>query len=444
MNKYGYCLIPLLLASAFGAAARADDGDIFDNRFYVAPMGSFAFPPDSRGTYNGYGGTLAVGKPLVPHLGVELLGSYLDYKGEGVIQGGGSGCGLLGLGNCPYYTATSPGQHFASGGGGFNLYASHTNHGLFFHADAMGGQKFLYDGGLGFDVPVTDYGIGFRVEALYHKEASERGEPLVNLGLFIPLGKVPVPAQAAPEPVAVVPVETPPPPPPPEPAPPPPPPPGQPPAPGQPISLEGCKTGDVIVLHGVNFEFNKASLTVNAKTLLNQVSDALLARKDIKVEIDGHTDGKGSGPYNLKLSDRRAASVRQYLIGRGIDADRMTSKGFGKTMPIADNNTDEGRELNRRVELKVTDSNGGVSSDTGATAPEAAPAAPAADAAPAAPAADAAPAAAPAADAAAPAAAPADAAAPPAAAPDAAAPAAPAPDAAAPAADAGTGTTPPQ
>jgi len=183
------------------------------------------------------------------------------------------------------------------------------------------------------------------------------------------------PPAAAPEaPVQVVPTE--------QPAPPPPlpaPPPCQPPAPGQPISLAGCKTGDTIVLHGVNFNFNKATLTVNAKSLLDQVADALLARKDIKVEIDGHTDGIGSGPYNLKLSDRRAASVKQYLIGRGIDAERMSSRGFGKTMPIADNSTDEGRELNRRVELKITDANppeGTAAPEVAAPPPEAAAPAP--------------------------------------------------------------------
>ena len=429
MNRIGYCLIPLVLASAFSVSAKADN-DIFDDRFYVAPMGSFALVRGEHETYNGYGGTLAAGKSLIPHLGVELLGSYLDYKGRTTnTPGSSSGCGLLGLQGCPINSVTSPGRHLASGGAGANLYLLPSNHGLFLHGDAMGGDRLVYNGGLGFDAPITDYGIGLRIEALYHKEATQLGGVLFNLGLFIPIGKVPTPAPPPPaEPVAVVPVEAPPPPP--EAPAPPPPPPCQPPAPGQPISLEGCKTGDVIVLHGVNFEFNKATLTVNAKTLLDQVADALLARKDIKVEIDGHTDGKGSEPYNLKLSDRRAASVKQYLVGRGIDADRMTSKGFGKTMPIADNNTDEGRELNRRVELKVTESNGGVSGDTGAAAPaaEAAPAAPADSAAPAA-------------DAAAPAdstaAAPADSAAP-----AADSSAAPAPDAAAPAAGDSTAPAP--
>ena len=73
MNRIGYCLIPLVLASAFSVSAKADN-DIFDDRFYVAPMGSFALVRGERETYNGYGGTLAAGKSLIPHLGVELLG----------------------------------------------------------------------------------------------------------------------------------------------------------------------------------------------------------------------------------------------------------------------------------------------------------------------------------------------------------------------------------
>jgi OOP family OmpA-OmpF porin len=166
-----------------------------------------------------------------------------------------------------------------------------------------------------------------------------------------------------PESVMVVPVlEAPPP------APQPPAPPCQPPSMGQPIILAGCRKGDTIALRGVNFEFNSAKLTVNARALLDQVAAALQARKDIDVEIDGHTDGKGSDPYNQKLSQERAASVRQYLADRGVDAGRMSTKGFGKSMPVADNSTDEGRELNRRVELKVTAASAPVG-ETGGTAP---------------------------------------------------------------------------
>lgn len=163
----------------------------------------------------------------------------------------------------------------------------------------------------------------------------------------------PPPPVAEPEPVAVVPVVEEPPP------PPPPPPPCQGPDGDQAMNLEGCKTGDTIVLRGVNFDFNKSSLTVNAKTILDMVAEALTKRTDIKVEVDGHTDSKGSDSYNQSLSEKRAASVMQYLVSKGIDASRMTAVGMGESQPVADNETDEGRELNRRVELKVLEAGGG-------------------------------------------------------------------------------------
>jgi len=166
-----------------------------------------------------------------------------------------------------------------------------------------------------------------------------------------PSGQLPIPGEPlgySPPPVRPAP---------PAPPPPPPPPPCVAPSAGEPISLAGCKQGDVLVLHDVNFDFDKATLTPTARGILDQVAAALQSRPDIKVEIDGHTDGKGSVPYNQKLSERRAASVVLYLIGKGIDSGRMTSAGFGKSRPVADNKTDEGRALNRRVELKVTAAN---------------------------------------------------------------------------------------
>ena len=401
MNRFRYGLIPLMIAATFGVSAVRADDSADDRRVYVAPMGSYTLADKARGTDNGYGGVVAVGKRFTRGLELEILGSFTQYDTK---QG-------------DFSTAQPNSMRAYGAGGGANVYlfpsAESFVHGLFLHVDVMRGQannqpgpvreytSTIFHPGLGWDFPLNITlggliapGMTLRTEALYQLDSHNRDvigtntsggqksftEAQFNIGLRIPLGGRSKPAAEAPPepPPAVVPTEEPAPPPPPEaPAPPP----CQPPAAGQPISLEGCKTGDTIVLHGVNFEFNKATLTVNAKTLLDQVADALLARKDIKVEIDGHTDGKGSEPYNLKLSDKRAASVKQYLVGRGIDADRMSSKGFGKTMPIADNNTDEGRELNRRVELKVTESNGGVSGDTGATAAEAAPVAPTTDAA---------------------------------------------------------------
>jgi OmpA-OmpF porin, OOP family len=125
------------------------------------------------------------------------------------------------------------------------------------------------------------------------------------------------------------------------------------PAPGEPINLEGCATGESVVLKGVNFEVNSSRLTANAKVILNQVADSLAANPSLKVEIGGHTDSQGSDTYNQKLSQRRANSVKDYLVARGIDANRLTTKGYGESQPIDTNETPEGRELNRRVEIKV-------------------------------------------------------------------------------------------
>ena len=72
------------------------------------------------------------------------------------------------------------------------------------------------------------------------------------------------------------------------------------------------------------------------------------------MEVDGHTDSVGSDMYNQTLSEERANAVREYLVGQGVPADSITSKGFGKTSPVATNDTAQGRQQNRRVELVVS------------------------------------------------------------------------------------------
>jgi len=106
-----------------------------------------------------------------------------------------------------------------------------------------------------------------------------------------------------------------------------------------------------IVLEGVNFEFNSADLTAGAKEVLMKVVRTLKEYPDMTLLIKGHTDSKGSDAYNLKLSQRRAASVRQFLIENGIDSSRLEAIGYGETQPIASNDTSEGRAKNRRIEF---------------------------------------------------------------------------------------------
>ena len=111
----------------------------------------------------------------------------------------------------------------------------------------------------------------------------------------------------------------------------------------------------MLVLRGVNFEFDRSALTANAKTILDGVARALEQYPRIKVELAGHTDALGGEQYNQRLSEQRAKSVSAYLRSKGIAAERMVAVGFGEAEPVASNDTDAGREENRRVELRITE-----------------------------------------------------------------------------------------
>lgn len=120
------------------------------------------------------------------------------------------------------------------------------------------------------------------------------------------------------------------------------------------VDATGCvRDAQTIVLQNVNFEFNKATLTADAKGVLNDVAKGLVSQKDLRVEIAGHTDSKGSDSYNLNLSNGRAASVKSYLISQGVAPSQLVSKGYGEAQPVATNDTDAGRAQNRRVEFRV-------------------------------------------------------------------------------------------
>ena len=103
----------------------------------------------------------------------------------------------------------------------------------------------------------------------------------------------------------------------------------------------------------VYFETNKSTIKAVSYPLLNEVALVLKDRPEIRVRIEGHTDSRGRNRFNLKLSDRRAKSVRAYLVGQGVTKDRMDAQGFGEKVPIADNRTKAGRAQNRRVEFMI-------------------------------------------------------------------------------------------
>ncbi|MEO5378222.1 MAG: OmpA family protein [Magnetococcus sp. DMHC-6] len=106
------------------------------------------------------------------------------------------------------------------------------------------------------------------------------------------------------------------------------------------------------VLNNINFDLNKADIKPKDFKELDSVAAVLNRNPNMKVEIQGHTDNIGKAPYNKKLSDRRANVVMNYLVSKGINANRLTAKGYGLEKPVTSNATEEGRSMNRRVELK--------------------------------------------------------------------------------------------
>ena len=119
------------------------------------------------------------------------------------------------------------------------------------------------------------------------------------------------------------------------------------------VDGDGCPIPKIVRLEGVTFEFNKTRLRPDSQTILNWVVGIMKKYPDMQVELAGYTDSIGSVAYNLKLSQGRAEAVRGYLMEQGVDASRIQAKGYGKENPVASNDTDEGRERNRRVELHI-------------------------------------------------------------------------------------------
>lgn len=121
---------------------------------------------------------------------------------------------------------------------------------------------------------------------------------------------------------------------------------------GDRVDAVGCSFKDEIKLPGVVFETNKADLLPESLPVLEGAIATLKRYPDLKIEVAGHTDSRGSDAYNLDLSARRAATVLKYLQDGGVQ-NTLTSRGYGERQPIASNNTDDGRQANRRVVLRV-------------------------------------------------------------------------------------------
>ena len=352
----------LTAASALPAARADDTADPLRDAFYrqgwyVAPMVSYAKVDTARSTSNGSGAALVLGnRGEVASL--EVFAHYLSLPwsgGPATLTGGGFDLAFGPYGDLPVVRTM-----FGLVGMGLHKRKDHPYY-------ASDDSTIFADAGAGYFFPLRlfDRAMALRAETRYRLDNQPPPRPagtqpnyhdwIVSLGLQIPLGDEP--SAPVPETVAVVPVaETPAPAPEPAPVVETPPAPAPAPEPAGPPTVETAKAGDTIVLEGVNFETGKAKLTANAQTILDGVAAKLVARPELKVEIGGHTDARGSDTYNQQLSERRAQSVVAYLTAHGVDGARLSAHGYGESQPIDSNETDEGREKNRRVEMKIVES----------------------------------------------------------------------------------------
>ena len=124
-----------------------------------------------------------------------------------------------------------------------------------------------------------------------------------------------------------------------------------PPPPAPPSPPPPAKAEPLVTLHGPQFDFNKATLKPEGKRMVDHAIQVMKDRPSMKVSVEGHTDSIGSDAYNQRLSERRAKTVADYMVENGISPSRITTRGFGKSKPVASNDTAEGRAENRRVEI---------------------------------------------------------------------------------------------
>ncbi len=331
------------------AADQIDDdrwhtGKVQDNRWYAAPFGSFVKTGGDRKASDGWGGGMGIGKMLDEHFNVEMKGVYEEFGGD---NGPWSLTG--GTADLQYYFFRDKLSPYAViGAGGMNSCAS-----------ANCGASVIGEAGAGFTYELHDnfllrsdvrYRYNNNLNAQVQPGTDEFHDMTVNVGFVVPFGDKPKPAERRVEPpVAAAPVRdcstldadsdgvndcldrcpgT---------------------LQGSKIDNSGCPVR--LVLKGQHFKYNSAELTLNAQKILEGVAENLISypqKNDI--EVQGHTSSEGSNSYNMKLSQRRAQSVVDYLKMKGV-TNRLIAKGYGEGQPVADNRTEEGRSENRRVEL---------------------------------------------------------------------------------------------
>ena len=332
-----YLTMTILVTLVTPVLVQANDDS--DTRWYVAPYGSYtkfdANPSD------GWGGGLGLGKMLNENFNVELKGFYNNFGSTP------EDTGLVGAtADVQYFFFRDKYSPYAViGAGGANAFVSN---------DELAG--FVGEAGLGATYEICD-GFFLRSDVRYRAfytggDRDVVNGVVINAGVVIPLGekaekpqpKIELPVAVSPTPVAdcstrdddhdginncldqcpgtIV---------------------------GAKVDTQGCPIS--LDIKGVQFKFDSAELTSNAKIILDGVAASLIAypqKNDL--DVQGHTSSEGTDQYNKHLSQKRSLSVAVYLKLKGV-SNKLTAHGYGENHPITENTTEEGRSRNRRVEL---------------------------------------------------------------------------------------------
>jgi OOP family OmpA-OmpF porin len=351
-------LKPISSAVAVAACALASPAHAADETgmWYINPQYGWTLLDKERPVNNDDHVAFGVGRHVSPLWSVEANGLWGRFTND---AGGKLEQQAISLDALTVFGRANHVSPYLTFGAGYieNKYDFDGEYGPF----AQAGFGLLIDVG---ESHAGDFVFQLRPEAKYRYDQAEgftkksHGDVVFNLGFMLNVGE----SRSAPLPVTHAP-------PPPPPAPPPPPPPkpvdsdgdgvpdsldkcpGTP--PGVAVDEKGCPI-EPVVLRGVSFETASATLTPQSFPVLNGVAEDLKLHSMVQVELQGHTDSRGKHDYNVDLSQRRAESVRDYLVSQGVNASRLTAKGYGETQPVADNNTAQGRAQNRRVVMKVT------------------------------------------------------------------------------------------
>jgi OOP family OmpA-OmpF porin len=363
MSKKLLC-VALLGGLGLAQAAHAQN---FDDRWYLTGSAGFNIQDNDRGTRNAPFGALGVGKFISSNWSLD---GELNYQNPNFDAN-------QDLNWSQYGVSVDLRRHFIAEGRAWNPYAlmglgyqrSEEEFDATPNTISPGQRK---DGnlaaklGVGMQGDMGNYGV--RAELAYRVDFDDQsvaapdedrfGDILASIGVIVPLGAAPVAAAPAPAPAPAAPncadsdddgdgvnncddkcpgSQA-----------------------GQTIGPDGCPVPVSIDLKGVNFDYDKSNLRPDAVQILSEATEILKRYPELKVEVAGHTDSKGTDAYNQALSERRAKAVYDYLTSNGIDAARLQGpNGYGESRPIAPNtNPDgsdnpEGRAKNRRTELNV-------------------------------------------------------------------------------------------